>query len=370
MDIKFVDLHSAYLEQKELIDASIQETLEKGDFILGRKVSDFENEFAKYCGSNYGAGVSSGLSAIELALKTFGITKGDEVIIPSNTFIASALPITSLGATVILCEVNPDTQLMDASKLEVLITGRTKAIMPVHLFGQIVPNMSKIMALCIKYDLFLIEDASQAHGASQDGRKAGSWGDISCFSMYPAKNLGAIGDSGIAITTSKDYYEKMLSLRNYGSIKKYYHNELGTNARLDTINAGVLSIKLKALDKWNSQRNYIANMYHALLNNVGDIVLPKVADGNYSAYHLFVVKTKYRDELQKYLSEHGVPTVIHYPIPIHLQECYKGCFTGNYPITEQLANEIISLPMHPYLTLDEVGFIVNTIKSFYEKKIS
>jgi dTDP-4-amino-4,6-dideoxygalactose transaminase len=368
MNIQFVDLKSQYLECKQDIDSAIQQVLNDGNYILGNQVKLFEDEFAKYCGVTYGVGVSSGLSAIELALKTFGITKGDEVIIPSNTFIASALPITSLGATVVLCEVNPDTQLMDVSKLEVLITGRTKAIMPVHLFGQIVPNMAKIMALCIKYDLFLIEDASQAHGASQDGRKAGSWGDISCFSLYPAKNLGAIGDSGIAITTSKDYYEKMLSLRNYGSVKKYYHNELGTNARLDTINASVLSIKLKALNKWNSQRNYIANMYHALLRDVGDIVLPKVADGNYSVYHLFVIKTKFRDELQKFLAEKNIGTVIHYPIPIHLQECYKGCFTGNYPITEQLANEILSLPMHPYLTVDEVGYICTAISSFYKNK--
>lgn len=369
MKIKFNDLYAAYLEQKEEIDSAIAETIERCDFILGDGVGKFQREFAAYCRTNYAVGVSSGLSALELSLRVLGIGEGDEVITVSNSFVATALAISAVRAKIVLVDCEPETMLMDTSKIEQAITPKTKAIIPVDLFGQMV-DVTTIQAIAFPHKLKIIGDCSQAHGARYNGymAQAGRFYDINCFSLYSGKNLGAYSDAGIITTHHKEHYDKLLRLRNYGSETKYIHEDIGTNSRLSTLQARILSVKLKSLDRWNERRNEVARVYTELLKGVGDLALPKTATGNYHVWHLYVIATRHRDELQNFLKENGIPTQIHYPLPIHRQKCYEGYDFGNnnsFPVSEELSERVLSLPMHPHLTLDEIGYITNTIKSFY-----
>lgn len=347
---------------------SIREVIRRGDFILGDEVGKFEEEFAKYCGVKYCVGVASGTDAILLALRVLGIGSGDEVIIPANTFISTVLPIIYLGAKPVLIDIDPDTYNIDVSKIEEKISKKTKAIIPVHLFGQI-SQMNKILKIAKKHKLFVIEDAAQAHGSTLKNKKAGSLSDIACFSFYPGKNLGAYGDGGALVTNSKSLAEKIKILRNIGQVKKYIHSEKGYNSRLDTLQAAVLRIKLKELDGWNKQRKDIADLYNKLLLSLS-VYLPKEIDGSVSNYHLYVIRVSRRDSLLKYLHERKIFAGIHYPVPIHLHKALRDLpyKKGDFPITEKYSGEIISLPIFPGMQKKEIGIITKAIKSFYDSK--
>lgn len=367
MKVRFNDIGGQYQELKTEIDTAIQQVLNNSNYILGNEVNELEENFAAYIGTKYAVAVSSGTEAIELALKCLGIGEGDEVITVSNTFIATALGISACGAKIVLVDCGDD-MLMDISKIEAAITPKTKAIMPVHLFGQCV-DMVAIGWIAEKHNLLIIEDASQAHGAINYGIKAGARGNINCFSLYPAKNYGGIGDGGICTTDSRHHYEKLIKMHNYGSSVKYYHDFIGKNARLDSINAAVLIKKLPYLDKWNEKRNEFAALYSELLKDIPEIEIPVTNENNYHIWHLYVIKANRRDYLQQFLKGAGIETAIHYPIPIHQQLAYKGYDFGSnnsFPVTEKLATEILSLPMHPYLTASEIEFVCEKIKAFYK----
>ncbi len=365
MKIKSVDLPRQYeIYKKEILD-SIIKVMEKGDFILGGEVKKIETSFSEYIGCEYGVGIDSGTSALTLALLSANIGTGDEVITVPNTYISTAYAISECGAKVVFVDVDEKTQLMDVSKLSDLINSKTKAIIPVHLFGQMV-DMKPLVKIARKHNIIIIEDACQAHGASQNGKKAGSIGDLSCFSFYPGKNLGAFGDAGMVLTNRKELYDKLILLRNYGSPKKYLHSCKGRNARLDTIQAAILLVKMKYLDDWNRKRKIVAQFYSENLNNVGDLILPSIKEGNNSSHHLYVVRSSQRDRLCSYLNSKGIEAIIHYPIPIHLQKAYNELRLnrGSYPISERLADQILSLPIHPHLTSEEIEYIINCIIDF------
>lgn len=366
MKIQFVDLAAAYQEQKSEIDSAVQKVLENGNFILGSPVSDFERSFADYCSARHCIGIDNGTNALEIALRAIGVREDDEVIIPCNTFIATALAVSAIGAKPVLVDVNEHTFLMDLSKIEASITKRTRCIIPVHLFGQLV-NMDAVWNIARSHQIMILEDACQAHGASGE-LKAGTIGAAACYSFYPAKNLGCAGDGGAITTNIDSVANKIRSYRNYGSREKYFHEEIGTNARLDSIHAAILNIKLSKLDEWNERRNKAATMYNEMLREIGDIETPKTSYGNYHVYHLYVIKTHFRDKLQEYLKENGIPTQIHYPIPIHKQKCYPEFNKLSFPVTEKLAKTMLSLPMHPHLTAEQIEFICDTIKKFFKQK--
>ena len=367
MKIKFVDLGRQFEEMENELMKAIAKTLEGQHFILGKEVIEFEKMFKNYIGCNYSVGVDSGTSALHLALKTIGIQPGDEVITVPNTFISTAFAISECGANIVFVDVDDKTQLMDLNKIKNVISKKVKAIIPVHLFGQMV-DMNALMNIAKNNNIFVIEDACQAHGASQNGRMAGSIGDLACFSFYPGKNLGAYGDAGMVTTNNKSYFEKLILLRNYGSSKKYFHNCRGYNARLDTIQASILKEKLKYLNSWNIKRREIAQIYLQNLNGVGDIILPTFKEGYKSSYHLFVIRSKQRNELYNYLNSMGIQTIIHYPIPIHLQKAYVELKLekGSFPISEMLADEILSIPLHPNLTKKEIYYVITCIKDFFD----
>jgi dTDP-4-amino-4,6-dideoxygalactose transaminase len=368
MTVPFLDLGSQYHAIKDDVLSSMTEVMSKANFILGHQVSEFENNFASYVECQYAVGVASGLDALKLGLKVLGIGQGDQVITTANTFIASTLAINAVGATPVLVDVELDTFNMDSNQLESAINTKTKAIMPVHLYGQPV-NLDEVMRIAKRYDLFIIEDASQAHGARYKGKRIGSFGDLAAFSFYPSKNLGAYGDGGIVTTNNRVLAEKLRSYRNYGSTKKYYHEVLGENSRLDTIQAVVLNVKLPQLDSWNEKRREVAHAYNDKLSGIGDVITPKIAQESEHVFHLYVIRTKRRDDLAQYLNEKGIGNIIHYPVPIHLQEVYQDYAwqRGDFPHTEQLANEILSLPMYPNLTSEQLDEVVTTIKAFYAK---
>lgn len=364
--IQFVDLPRQYRRYKDELLPAIEEVLERGDFILGGAVAKFEEEFARYCGAKYAVATSSGLSALELSLHALGIGPGDEVILPPNTFIATALAVSRAGAVPVFADADEATQLLDPKLAEKAITKKTKALLPVHLFGQ-PAAMKPLLALAKKRGLLLIEDACQAHGAEQDGRRAGSFGAAAAFSFYPGKNLGAFGDAGAVVTGDETLALKLKELRNVGSSVKYQHPVKGDNARLDTLQAAVLLVKLRHLDEWNKHRRKIAALYSKELAGVGDLVLPATAPGNTPVYHLYVIRSKRRDELAKHLAAQGVPTVIHYPVPIHLQPAYAelGHKTGAFPVSERLAREILSIPIHPELSDEDARFVAAQVKAFF-----
>jgi dTDP-4-amino-4,6-dideoxygalactose transaminase len=352
--IPFVDLQTQYQNLKSEIDAAIGAVLTRGDFILGGDVGKFEEEFAAFCGVAHCLGVANGTDALKLALEACGIGPGDEVITTAHTYIATTLAISQCGARPVLVDCEPDYMLIDVSKIEAAITPRTKAILPVHLYGQSA-DMDPIMEIAKRHKLLVVEDACQAHGATYKGRKCGSIGDIAAFSFYPGKNLGAYGDGGGVTTNNADLADKVKLLRNYGQRVKYEHLVKGGNSRLDTVQAAVLRVKLRHLADWNLRRANAAAMYGKALAGT-HLILPRVAPWGTHVFHLYVVRTKDRAGLMKSLdaanSQHG----IHYPIPIHRQAAMAdlGYGAGSFPVTEELAPEILSLPMFPELTEAQV----------------
>ncbi|NJE54443.1 DegT/DnrJ/EryC1/StrS aminotransferase family protein [Thermococcus sp. 21S9] len=361
--IPFVDLKREYQEIGDEILRAIQRVIESGWFILGNELNQFEKEFADYLGVKYAIGVNSGSDALYLAVKALGIHSGDEVITVSHTFISTVDAIVRNGARVVFVDIDPETYTIDVDQLEKSITPKTKAIIPVHLYGH-PADMEPIMELAEEYGLYVIEDASQAHGAEYKGKKVGTFGHLACFSFYPTKNLGAYGDAGAIVTNDAELADKLRMMRNYGSPKKYYHDFVGVNSRLDEIQAAVLRIKLKYLDQWNEKRRKIAKLYSELLDN-SDVITPSEKEWAKHVYHLYVIRHKNRDKLQQYLSEKGIKTQIHYPVPVHLQKAYLELgYRVRLPITERISSEVLSLPMYPWLSNGEVESIANTVLEF------
>lgn len=351
--------------KKEIID-SFESFFTSHWYILGNRVKDFEKEYAAYNQVGYCVGVSNGLDALHLSLKALNIGKGDEVIIPSNTYIATLLAASYVGATPVLVEPNINTYNIDPARVEAAITSRTKAIMPVHLYGQAC-EMDAIMNIAQKHGLYVIEDNAQSQGALYNGNKTGSFGHVNGTSFYPGKNLGALGDAGAVTTDDAELSRKVNMLRNYGSEKKYYNEEIGFNMRLDECQAGFLSVKLKYLDEWTKERQNIAAWYDEALRKIGDLALPTVANGATHVYHIYIVRTTQRDALQKYLGENGIGTLIHYPVPPHLQKAYQhlGFRKGDFPLAEEIADTCLSLPLWPGMKEEEIHFIAEKIKSYF-----
>jgi dTDP-4-amino-4,6-dideoxygalactose transaminase len=359
--VNFVDLPRQYQALEPEIRAALDGVLTRADFILGDDVAAFETEFAAYCGTRYCVGVGSGTSAIELGLRALGIGAGDEVIIPANTFIASALGISQTGARPVLVDVDPETANIDVSKIEDAITPATKAIMPVHLYG-CVAEMERINAIAEKRGIVVVEDACQAHGAAYKGRRAGGFGRLAAFSFYPGKNLGAYGDGGAITTDDQAVYETLVQMRDFGQARKYEHLFKGTNSRLDTIQAAVLRVKLRHLDSWNSGRRAAAALYDRLFEGT-PIRSLRYQKYQQPVYHLYVVQVPHRDVTMSALRENQIGCGIHYPIPIHKQPAYAeyNRLIGSFPVTEAAAQRIVSLPMFGEITAEEVQFVAQTV---------
>lgn len=358
------DFKKEYKFLEKEINKAVSDVFKNGWYILGKQTTDFEEKFAEYIGSKYCVGVANGLEALQISLMSFGIGKGDEVITVSNTAVATVLAISNTGATPVFVDVD-DSYLMDVKKIEEKITTRTKAIIPVHLFGQMV-DMDLLKGIADKHNLKIIEDACQAHGAMQNGKKAGSRGDIGCFSFYPTKNLGAYGDGGAIITNSKELYEKCKMLRNYGQKNRYEHVELGLNSRLDEVQAAILNVKLSNLDKFINKRNQIAKLYINNLKKITQIKLPITKNNNVHSFHLFVIQAEKRDSLADFLKKNEVLTLIHYPIPVHQQKCYPEFNKLKLTRTEFFSKNILSLPIHPFMENEDVNKVSDIIKDFYK----
>ncbi len=357
-DIKFLNLGDTYVELKSEIDEAVSRVLSSGWYIQGQEVELFEAEFAAYCNVAHCVGVGNGLDALTLILRAYGIGAGDEVIVPAHTFIATWLAVSTVGATPVPVDVaDDDTYNIATDLIEAAITPRTKAIIPVHLYGR-PACMDEINTIAAKHQLKVIEDAAQAHGARYKGQRTGGLGDAAAFSFYPGKNLGAYGDGGAVTTNDAELAQKLRALRSYGSQVKYVHEVVGYNSRLDTLQAAMLRVKLRHLDAWNARRDALASLYRTQLADVG-LTLPAVSDAFHSVYHLFVIQVKHRDALRQKLSEAGIETMIHYPVPIHHQGAYTAFKHHQYPVSERLAQEIVSLPIGPHLQAaqaEEVAF--------------
>lgn len=359
MLVPFQDVQKQMAGLRAEVEEAVGRVLASGQFILGTEVAAFEEAFAASCEVEYCVGVDSGLSALELVLRAAGVGPGDEVITVSHTFIATVLAITSTGATPVLVEVQPETGLMDAAGVEAALTPRTKAIIPVHLYGQMV-EMAPLLALAEQYHLFLLEDACQAHGARQQGRRAGSLGHAAAFSFYPAKNLGAAGDGGAVTTNDPNLAERVRQLRNYGQRAKYEHVVVGFNRRLDALQAAILRVKLRYLESWNAARRQVAQAYTARLAGL-PVGLPQVLPGNEPVWHLYVIQAAQRDLLQQRLTEAGIATGLHYPVPVHQQAAYPELAHLRLPVTERLAAQGMSLPMFAELTPAQVEHVVQAL---------
>jgi dTDP-4-amino-4,6-dideoxygalactose transaminase len=362
--VPFVDLKAQHQPIQGELDQAIQRVMERCDFALGEDVVRFEEEFAEYCGTRYAVGVDSGLSALELGLRAFGIGEGDEVIVPAHTFIATVAAVTFAGAQPVLVEVDPITYNVDVEHVEATITPHTRAIIPVHLYG-LPAEMDAIMKIARAHDLIVIEDACQAHGAIYKGRRAGSLGHAGAFSFYPAKNLGAFGDGGMLVTNDAQVAEQIRAMRNCGQREKYRHELAPFNHRLDTLQAAILRVKLRYLDGWNEARRNAASWYSQLLVNSG-VVTPVEDRVSTHVYHLYVVRTYHRDALQAYLRDQGIGTAIHYPIPIHLQPYYAedNFDRGLFPTTEEICDEVLSLPLFPSITHEQVQYVAEHVNKF------
>jgi dTDP-4-amino-4,6-dideoxygalactose transaminase len=360
--IKFLDLHKINERYRTEIDKKIKNVLDSGWYLLGKQDEEFEKNFAKFCNVKYCIGCANGLDALTLIIKAYGFTNGDEIIVPANTYIASILAISENGCTPVLIEPDINTYNINPDLIEEKITDKTKAILVVHLYGQAV-QMEKIWQIAKKYNLKVIEDSAQAHGAMYQGKRTGNLGDASGFSFYPGKNLGCMGDGGAITTNDEVLATKLRALRNYGSHKKYHNIYIGTNSRLDEIQAGILDVKLPYLDLDNSRRREIAKYYQENIKN-SKVILPKNYDENSHVWHIFAVRTKNRDEFQEYLRQNDIQTLIHYPIPPHKQECYKQWNNLSFPITEEIHNTILSLPISPVMTDDEVQKVVEIVNKY------
>lgn len=362
MKVPFNVLSKTYFMKQEEYEQKALEVLRNGWYVLGNEVKEFEKEFSNYIGSNYSVGLDNGLNALVIAFRQLGIGSGDEVIVQANTYIASVMGITMNGATPVFVE--PDQYFnIDADKIEAAITDKTKAICVVHLYGQ-ASNMDKIIELSKKYNLEIVEDCAQSHGADFNGKRTGTFG-IGCFSFYPSKNLGCFGDGGAITTNCEKFDRDFRVLRNYGSEKRYYNEVVGYNSRLDELQAGLLRVKLSHLDELTEEREKIAKRYLSEIKNP-KIELPLVREGATSVWHLFVVKTDERDRFQKYLEENGIGTVIHYPIPPHLSKAYEylGYKKGDFPITEKYAETVLSLPLYNGMTDEEQTYVIEVINRY------
>lgn len=369
MIVPLVDLKAQYQTIRGEIDHAIAAVVSNADFIFGKDVELFEREFADYCETEHAIGLDSGTSALELALRAHGIGEGDEVITVSHTFIATVAAISYTGASPVLVDVHPATYNIDPRQIRKALSPRTKAIVPVHLYGQ-AADLDPILEIAAERNLVVIEDACQAHGALHSGRRVGSLGDAGCFSFYPGKNLGAYGDAGMIVTNSRDVAERVRLLRNYGQLQKYRHEILGYNRRLDSIQAAILRAKLKHLNDWNDARRRAASLYSELLSDVEGIHTPSVSGVSSHVFHLYVIQHPNRDGLLDYLRGQGVQAGLHYPTPVHLQPCYQnlGVPSGALPITEEIASRVISLPIYPEITTEQIEFVCTMIKRFSGKE--
>jgi dTDP-4-amino-4,6-dideoxygalactose transaminase len=349
---------------KNEIDEAINSCLESGWYILGNNLKAFEKEFAAYCGAKFAIGVGNGLEALQLALLAYGVGNGDEVLTVANTAVATALAVSSTGATPVFADIDPETYQIDTSDVEKKITKKTKAILPVHLFGH-PANLDPLLEIAVRDNLLVIEDACQAHGTEYKGKKVGTLGQVGCFSFYPTKNLGGCGDGGMILTNDEKIAEKLYSLRNYGQKNRYIHQYKGLNSRLDEIQAAILRVKLKYLDEWNEKRRKIAKQYNEFLKDT-EIICPKEASYAKHIYHLYVIRSRKRDKLQSFLETKGISTLIHYPIPIHLQEAYSELELpkGSLPVTEKMCKQILTLPIFPELSENQIQEIGNSINTF------
>ena len=365
--IPFLELKSTYTEIQEEIDSAVARVLESGWYILGPEVEAFEQEFAQFVGAVHCVGVGNGLDALVLALRALEIGVGDEVVVPSNTYIATWLAVSMVGAKPVPVEPDPVTHCLDPARVEEALTARTRAVMPVHLYGH-PADLTSLHVLCERHGLRMIEDAAQAHGAAIAGRRIGACRDIVAWSFYPGKNLGAFGDAGAVTTNDPQLARRIATLRNYGSSVKYVNNEKGTNSRLDPLQASVLRVKLKHLAAWNERRQRIAQRYAQRLTGL-PLELPSVPEGFTHAWHLYVIVTSQRDALQAHLTRAGVGTLIHYPIPPFRQQAYSEFLPHavRWPIADRLAHEVLSLPMGPHLTLGQADRVVDALIDFYQR---
>ncbi len=364
MNIPFAAFTKMHNEVKKELLQDFHRVLENDWYIRGKEDEKFEQKFAEYLGRRYCIGCGNGLDAIMLGLKALGVGAGDEVIIPSNTFIATALAVSYVGATPVLVDPKIETYNLDPSLLAEAITAKTKAIIPVHLYGQ-PAEMKPIMEIAQAYDLYVIEDSAQAHGALYHKRKVGTFGNLAAFSFYPGKNLGALGDAGCVVTDDEDLARQVRALGNYGSGEKYNHIYQGNNSRLDELQAAFLSTKLKYLERWNSERRRIAERYLEEIKNP-QIILPQIIDESQSVWHLFVIRCQEREQLEDWLTKKGIQTQKHYPIPIHLQEAYRNLHIqkGRLPIAEEISRTVLSLPLYYGMTEDEITYVINSVNAF------
>ena len=362
MEIEYSNFRKMHAPMEQALLQCFRDIYDSQWFIQGEKLHRFEEEFAAYCGTKYCVGTGNGLDALQLMLRAYGIGEGDEIIVPSNTFIATALAVSYTGATPVFVEPKWETLELNPERLEGKITEHTKGIIAVHLYGRLA-EMDKILEIAKRHKLLVFEDAAQAHGAEYKGVKAGAFGNAAAFSFYPGKNLGAFGDAGAVVTNDREIAEKVRALGNYGSYQKYKHEFKGMNSRMDEIQAAILSVKLKSLDQWTEERKRIAEYYYANICNKW-IELPQKTEQN--VYHIFPVFCEKREELQQYLADRGIHTLIHYPTPMHLQGAYKdmGYFSGDFPIAEKICARELSIPLYPGLTEQEIRYIVDTMNAF------
>ncbi len=365
MQVPLLDLKAQYAAIKDEVMRAISEVCDSQAFALGPAVAEFEEKIAAYCNSKYAIGVSSGTDALIVSLMALGIKPGDEVITTPFTFFATAGSIVRLGAKPVFVDVDPDSYNIDPSGIDQKITEKTRAIIPVHLFGQ-VAQMKPIMEIARRHNLSVIEDAAQAIGASQDDIKCGNFGDCGCFSFYPAKNLGGFGDGGLVTTNREDLAQRIKTLRDHGQNPRYFYKMIGGNFRLDGIQGAVLTVKLKYLDGWNEKRRQNAVLYDSLFAD-SPVKAPKIEANNVGIYHQYTITVPERDKLQKFLAENKIGSAIFYPKPLHLQDCFSdlGYRPGDFPIAERLCNEVLSLPIYPELIPDQIEYVSNTVLKFY-----
>jgi len=368
MNIPFVDLKSQYLSIKEEIDEAIHNVIEKTAFVGGPFVNEFEARFGEFCNAEHCIGVGNGTDALYIALKCLGIGEGDETITAANSFIATSEAITRTGAKVIFCDIDPETYTINSGFIEDKITEKTKAVIPVHLYGQ-PADMDKINQVAKKNNLFVIEDAAQAHGAKYNGNIVGTLGDIACFSFYPGKNLGAYGDGGAVVTNDEELAKKCRMFANHGRIEKYNHEIEGINSRLDGIQASLLNVKINYLIDWNKKRNKNAKNYNERLSDIKEIVTPKIAPDYECVFHLYVIRTPKRNQLREFLKDNGIFTGIHYPVALPFLQAYRylGYNRGDFPVSSSYQDEILSLPMFPELTLEQIEYVIQKIREFFIK---
>jgi dTDP-4-amino-4,6-dideoxygalactose transaminase len=368
MKVPILELKPAYDELRTELDAAYHRVMESGWVLLGRELEAFEAEYAASVGVEHCVGVANGLEAMQLVLMALGVKAGDEVIVPSHGYIATWLAVTQVGATPVPCEPNPATYNLDPERIAALITPRTKVILPIHLYGQ-TADMIAINAIAEKHRLFVLEDAAQSHGARCHDRAAGALGHAAGVSFYPSKNLGALADAGAVTTNDAALADKLRHLRNYGSKVRYHNEYIGLNSRLSELQAAFLRAKLPKLDEWNGRRAALAGRYLEKLRGMGDLALPSVPTWAHPVWHLFVIRTAQRDPLQKHLAAQGVGTQIHYPIPPHLSRAYAsgGWKRGDFPLAEKFADEVLSLPIGPHTTAEQVEYVCDTVRGFFAR---